>query len=425
MQMIADLHIHSKYSRATSPKMDLPHIDYWARLKGIDVIATGDFTHPAWVKEIKEKLRPAEEGLFKLQEEYQLEKAKKLGACDPRFMLETEISSIYKKDGAVRKIHNNLYAPSIEAVEKINARLNAIGNLKSDGRPILGLDAKKLLEIMLDSCEECFLVPSHVWTPWFSLFGSKSGFDSVEECFEDLSDQIFAIETGLSSDPAMNWRLSALDNITLVSNSDAHSPRKLGREVNVMECELSYPAIKKTIKEKSKKAFQKTIEFFPQEGKYHYDGHRKCGVRLSPEETKKHNGKCPQCGRPLTVGVMNRVVELADRPEGKKPAKTIPFQHLIPLEEVIADALDFGPKTKTVTSEYLNLTTSLGSEFEVLLKAPINEIKGTSSPQIAEAVKRVRTENVHIKPGYDGEYGEITIFEKGEREKARPQQKLL
>lgn len=425
MTIIADLHIHSKYSRATSSKMDLAHIDYWARLKGINVVATGDFTHPAWLKEIKEKLTPAEDGLFKLKKEYQLDKAKKLGADDPRFMLEAEISSIYKKNGKVRKIHNNIYAPSIEAVENLNARLNIIGNLKADGRPILGLDAKKLLEITLDTCPGCFLVPSHAWTPWFSLFGSKSGFDSIEECFEDLSDQIFAIETGLSSDPAMNWRLSALDNISLISNSDAHSPRKLGREVNIFDAELSYPAIKKAIKQKSQKAFKKTIEFFPQEGKYHYDGHRKCNVCFSPQETKKHKGICPQCGQPLTVGVMNRVVKLSDRPEGRKPANTIPFQHLIPLEEVIADALDFGPKTKTVTHQYLNLTSHLGPEFEVLLEAPVNEIKAISSAQIAEAVKRVRQQKVHIKPGYDGKYGEIKIFEKEEREKAKPQQKLL
>lgn len=425
MPITADLHIHSKYSRATSPKLEFPNLEYWAKRKGINVLATGDFTHPAWVAEIKEKLEPKEKGLFRLKDKHRLEKTKKLPGPNPRFILEAEISSIYKKAGETRKIHNNIYAPSIENVEKINKELSKIGNLKSDGRPILGLDARDLLEIILEVSKDNFLIPAHIWTPWFSLFGSKSGFDSIEACFEDLTDQIFAIETGLSSDPPINWRLSMLDDITLVSNSDAHSPFKLGRELNVLDTELSYRAIKKAIQKGKKDSFKETIEFFPQEGRYHYDGHRKCGVRLSPKETAKKNGRCPECGAQVTVGVMNRVEELADRPEGKKPKNTIPFRHLIPLAEIIGEALDVGPKTKTVAKEYKSLIQNLGSEFSILTETPIKEIKKYTKPIVAEGIKRVREEKVHIKPGYDGEYGEIKIFTDKEREEAQAQQRLL
>lgn len=425
MRIIADLHIHSKYSRATSPKLEFDKLEYWAKRKGINVVASGDFTHPAWFKEIKSKLKEAEQGLFKLKDEYSLKKTKELPGEKPRFLLEAEISSIYKKDGETRKIHNNVYAPSIEIVAKINERLGNIGNLESDGRPILGLDARDLLEIVLEISEDNFFIPAHIWTPWFSLFGSKSGFDSIEACFEDLSDKIFAIETGLSSDPPMNWRLTALDNITLVSNSDAHSPWKLGREMNILDSDLNYEAIKEAIKNGKKDTFKKTIEFFPQEGRYHYDGHRKCNLRFSPKETKDHKGRCPECGDQVTVGVLNRVEELADRPQGEKPEDTIPFQHLIPLAEIIGQALDVGPKTKTTKSEYDKLINKIGSEFKILTKVPLTEIKKYTKPIIAEGIKRTREENLHINPGYDGEYGEIKIFTDKEREEAQAQQKLL
>lgn len=314
MKIITDFHIHSKYARATSPNMNLENLSVWAEKKGIQVISTGDFTHPVWFKELKEKLEPAEQGLYKLK-----------GAESPtRFILTTELSCIYTKKGKGRRVHLLLFAPSLETVEKINTQLGWIGNLKSDGRPMLGIDAKEVVKITLAASPECLVVPAHIWTPWYSVFGSKSGFDSLEECFDEYTKYIYAIETGLSSDPAMNWRLSALDNITLISNSDAHSPPKIGREANVFNVEMSYGAISEAIKTKDPAKFLYTIEFFPEEGKYHYDGHRLCKVSLPPEKSKKLNNICPACGKPLTIGVLNRVEELADRPEGIKP-KGEPF----------------------------------------------------------------------------------------------------
>ncbi|MBU0476659.1 endonuclease Q family protein, partial [Patescibacteria group bacterium] len=328
MKFIADFHIHSKYSRATSPQMDLENLDKWAKIKGIKVLGTGDFTHPEWFKNLKKKLEPAESGLFKIKNK----------ESETRFILTSEISCIYSKGGKVRKIHILVFAPSFEVVEKINKQLSRIGNLKADGRPILGLDAKELAKIVLNASEDCLVVPAHLWTPWFSIFGSKSGFDSIEECFEDYSKYIFAGETGLSSDPAMNWRLSILDKITLISNSDAHSPQKIGREANVFDIEVSYSAICEAIKSKDTQKFLYTIEFFPQEGKYHYDGHRNCNICLSPKESKKYNNLCPNCGRPLTIGVLNRVDILADREDDFKSEGAIPFKSLIPLTEIIAEA---------------------------------------------------------------------------------------
>lgn len=405
MRIVADLHIHSKYSRAVSQNMDLENISFCAGKKGVQVMGTGDFTHPQWFKEIKEKLKPAEEGLFKLRE------------GETRFMLATEISSIYSKGGKTRRIHNLVFAPSIEAAERINTKLGWIGNLKSDGRPILGLDSKELLKIILDADKKCVLVPAHAWTPWFSIFGSMSGFDSIEECFDEMSTHIFAIETGLSSDPAMNWRLSALDKISLISNSDSHSLQKIGREANVFNCELSYTGIIDAIKSKDPKKFLYTIEFFPEEGKYHYDGHRDHEIFFSPEETKKNKGICPVCKKPLTIGVMHRVDDLADRKGGDKPASAIPYKNLIPLDEIIGEALSVGPKSKKVATEYENLLNNLGNEFNVLLDASYDEIKNCSSERIAEAIKRVREGKVDIRPGYDGEYGKISIFKEGEETK--------
>ncbi|KPJ55072.1 DNA helicase UvrD [Parcubacteria bacterium DG_72] len=422
MRFIADFHIHSKYSRATSKNMDLETLDKWAKIKGIKVLGTGDFTHPEWLKNLEEKLEPAEPGLFKLKKNDHLPRSK---AGATRFMLTVEISCIYSKNNRVRKIHIIIFSPSFEAVEKINAHLGWIGNLKSDGRPILGLDAKELAKIVLESCPECLIVPAHIWTPWFSLFGSRSGFDSIKECFEEYSKYIYAGETGLSSDPAMNWRISGLDKITLISNSDAHSPAKIGREANVFDAELSYQAIVQAIKKQDSSKFLFTIEFFPEEGKYHFDGHRNCNISLSPKESKKYNNICPSCKRPLTLGVLNRVEELADRPEGVKPEAKIPFKSLIPLEEIIAEALDQGTGTKAVLAEYDNLIKEFGSEFNILLNVSEDNLKAKTLAEIAEGIIRVRQGKVSLEPGYDGVFGKIHIFSQGEQKDLSKQSALF
>jgi len=400
MKFVADLHIHSKYSRATSPLMDFKSLDMWAKIKGIKVLGTGDFTHPKWIEEIKKELEPAEPGLFKLRQ----------GNSETRFILTSEISCIYSKGGKVRKIHIIIFAPSIKTVEKINKELDKVGNIDSDGRPILGLDAKELAKIVLSIDENCFIVPAHAWTPWFSVFGSKSGFDSLEECFEEYAKYIFAIETGLSSDPAMNWRLSQLDKVALISNSDAHSPQKIGREANVFDTELNYKGIIDAIKSKDKNKFLYTIEFFPEEGKYHYDGHRLCGLSLKPEESKKYNNICPRCGKTLIIGVLNRVEKLADRPEGFVPKNAIPFKSLIPLNEIIAEAVGVSLASKEVPKHYNNLIKNLGTELKILLDSTEKEIKENSLPEIAEALIKMREGKIHIEPGYDGVYGKIKIF---------------
>lgn len=415
MKFVADFHLHSRYSRATSGQMDLEGLDKWAKIKGIKVLGTGDFTHPQWSKSLREKLEPAEQGLFKIRK----------SVSETRFILTAEVSCIYSKKGKVRKIHVVLFAPSFEIVEKINAYLSHIGNLSADGRPILGLDAKELAKIALNVSPDCLVVPAHAWTPWFSIFGSKSGFDSIEECFEDYSKYIYALETGLSSDPAMNWRLSALDKISLISCSDAHSPGNLGREACVFNTEISYPAIAEAIKNKDSGKFIYTIEFFPEEGKYHYDGHRLCGISLSPKESKRYNNICPACGRPLTIGVLNRVEELADRPEGFKPENAIPFKSLIPLGEIIAESFGVLKGAKQVAREYQNLIEKFGSEFEILLNVPPEQLREASRSEIAEAVLRVREGRVSINPGYDGVYGKIKIFSDVEKESLSKQATLF
>jgi len=392
----------------------LENLDKWAKIKGIKILGTGDFTHPEWFKNLKENLMPAETGLFKL----------KNSNSETRFILTSEISCIYTKGGKVRKIHVIIFSPSLEVVEKINTQLGWIGNLKSDGRPILGLDAKELAKIVLNISDDCLIVPAHIWTPWFSIFGSKSGFDSIERCFEDYSKYIFAGETGLSSDPSMNWRLSALDGISLISNSDAHSPQKIGREANVFDTEISYQAIAEAIKSKNPQKFLYTVEFFPEEGKYHFDGHRLCETRLSPQETKKYNGTCPVCGKPLTIGVLNRVEQLADRPEGFKPEGAVPFKSLVPLAEIIADVLGLGVGTKEGEREYQNLIEKFGSEFNVLLDVAREELERITSPEIAEGIVRVREGKVIREPGYDGVYGKIKIFSR-EEEKTFSKQSTL
>ena len=413
MHFLADIHIHSCYSRATSREMNLENIFKWAQIKGITVIATGDFTHPLWFAELKKKLEPAEEGLFKLKNEFAESKLEEVPtSCrgDVRFILSAEVSSIYKKNGKVRKIHNLIYSPDFETASNINSELDKIGNLKADGRPILGLDAKELLRIVLNSGNDTMLVPAHAWTPHFSVFGASSGFDSLEECFEELTPNIHAIETGLSSDPTMNRRLSKLDNITLISNSDAHSPAKIAREANIFNSDLTYKAIKNALIEGNNNKFLGTIEFFPEEGKYHLDGHRACKKRMSPEDTKKNKNLCPVCKKKVTVGVMHRVDMLADREKNFKPENSPPYKCLIALEEIISKALEKGANTKAVQKEYMKLINALGNELKVLQKADIEEIKKVSSFKIGEAIKRVKSGNISINPGYDGEYGSIKIF---------------
>ncbi len=418
MKFIADLHIHSRFSRATSKSLNFESLYIAARKKGITVVGTGDFTHPGWLAEIKAKLVPAENGLFALKPEIARKCDGMAIVASPRpvrFLLATEISNIYKKNGRVRKVHHLVFFPTIEAVEKFNTTLSSIGNLNSDGRPILGLDSRDLLEIVLETSPGGYLVPAHIWTPWFSIFGSRSGFDSLEECFGDLSQYIFAAETGLSSDPPMNWRVSGLDGITLVSNSDAHSPQKLGREANLFDTDLSYDAIFDALKNSDPKNFSGTLEFYPEEGKYHFDGHRKCSIRLSPEETRKYNGICPKCGNPLTRGVMYRVEELADRPHGAKPKNAHPFMSIIPLAEIISEIVSAGPGTKKVLRIYDEVIAKIGPELVVLTDTPIQEIAKAGIALLPEAISRMREGKVYVQPGFDGEYGIVRVFSPEDR----------
>lgn len=418
---IADLHIHSKYSRATSRECVPEYLDLWARRKGIDLIGTGDFTHPAWREELREKLIPAEDGFFILKEEYRIKDETVPGSMRPRFVVTGEISSIYKKNGRVRKVHNLILLPGLEEAALLAKRLEAIGNLHSDGRPILGLDSRDLLEITLEACRESVFIPAHIWTPHFSLFGAFSGFDTIEECFEDLTPHVRALETGLSSDPPMNWRLSALDRFTLVSNSDAHSPSKLGREANLFNTELSYGAMVRALNEGTggdpeKRAFSGTIEFFPEEGKYHYDGHRVCKQCLTPAQAEDHSGLCPVCGGKLTIGVLHRVEQLADREEGFRLPAARPFESLIPLPEVIAASTGFGPASGKVRARYEALLTRLGPEFHILRTAPLEDIKQLAGACVAEGICRMREGRVELSPGYDGEYGKVRLLDEKEIE---------
>ncbi|MEL6358474.1 MAG: UvrD-helicase domain-containing protein, partial [Bacteroidota bacterium] len=414
MPYIADLHVHSHYSRATSKDLNLESLYQWAQIKGIDVVGTGDFTHPQWFQELQDKLVPDGNGFFRLKHPPRTPGLPGLQhqTRDVRFCLTTEISSIYKHGDRVRKNHNLLYAPDLETVAKINAELATIGNLKADGRPILGLPARDLLEIVLEASDRAYLIPAHIWTPWFSTLGSKAGYDSIEACFRDLTPHIFALETGLSSDPAMNWKLSALDRYTLVSNSDAHSPQKLGREANMFDTELAYDAMFEAIK--TQQGFLGTIEFFPEEGKYHMDGHRNCGVRLEPAITQAHKGLCPECGKPLTIGVLYRVEELADRPVPQQPPGAANFEHLIPLPEIISEIKGKGPNTKGVQQQFQKIIGQFGNEFDFLRQAPLEDIQKYLGPVYAEAIRRLRHQQVAPNPGYDGLYGTIHLFQPGE-----------
>ncbi|HHY97779.1 MAG TPA: UvrD-helicase domain-containing protein [Firmicutes bacterium] len=456
MRFIADLHVHSRYSRATSKEGDPENLFRWAGYKGVTVVGSGDFTHPAWRSELRDKLEPAEEGLYVLKPDLEAHILRE----DPilanlasnslymptspgrghgaaplvRFIITGEISTIYKKNGRTRKIHHLIILPGLDWADRLSARLEAIGNIHSDGRPILGLDSRHLLELTLEVCPEAIFIPAHIWTPHFSLFGSNSGFDTIEECYEDLVPYIAAVETGLSSDPPMNWMSSALDGFTLVSNSDAHSPKNLAREANLFDADLSYEGVrdalcaKKTAwakgdskREDSKDAeqdsnhFVGTVEFFPEEGRYHYDGHRQCHVRWHPRETQAQNGICPVCGRKVTIGVLNRVWQLADREEGIVPPAGRPYHRLIPLEELIASSLGIGVGSKLVDKQYFDVLSRIGPEISVLMDAPVEEIASVAGPLLAEAVRRVRAGNVDIEPGFDGEYGVIRVIKDEER----------
>ena len=403
-EKIIDFHIHSRYSRACSASLDLPHIAAACEQKGIDVVVTGDFTHPAWFAHIKENLTEERQGIYKLSND----------SSHTRFILGTEVSCIYSDKDATRRVHLLILAPNIKAVENINTALEVRGvNIRSDGRPIMGLSAKAVLQLVLDIDPKCMVVPAHAWTPWFAIFGSKSGYDSIEECFEELSPHIRAIETGLSSDPAMNHRLSKLDDIILISNSDAHSLDKLGREANVMQLSdlYTYDEIVGVISGKEKKKFLYTIEFYPEEGKYHFDGHAPCKVSLSPRETKANKFLCPQCKKQVTVGVLHRVEDLADRTESEiVKDRFVPHKYIVPLKEIIAAVYSVGAQSKKVAREYEGLITQVGTEFFILLHADIDRIRACAvNAQIAEAIFQMRSGNITVIPGYDGVFGIVSV----------------
>jgi len=411
MKYIADFHLHSKYSRATSRDMDIPHIAEYANYKGINIIGTSDFTHPLWLSEIKRELKEDGSGLLSY-------------ATYPKlhFILTGEISSIYTQDGKVHKVHTLIFVPDLKTAQKINERLMGIGNIYSDGRPIIGFSAKDLAQLVLDINPECLIIPAHAWTPWFSVFGSNSGFDSLEECYKELTPKIFSIETGLSSDPEMNWRLSKLDKITLISNSDAHSPGNLGREANVFEIDdnkLSFTEITDILKTKDRQRFPYTIEFYPEEGKYHFDGHRNCNLVVNPFREKYPNNLCPKCNKKLTIGVMNRVEELADRPPDYKNTEFPASKHLVPLREIIAASFAVGVNSRKVEQEYLHLIQGLGNEFKILMDLDEETLAKNMDAKIVDGIKRVRRGDIDIEPGYDGVYGKVSVFGKDAAQQAQ------
>ena len=414
MKITADLHIHSKYSRATSKDMEVRTLARYAEMKGINLLGTGDFTHPQYFSELRAALNPQGNGFFQL----------KGSESTVHFMLTAETSHIFSVQGKTKRVHMLLFAPSFEVVEKINRFLAGRGNIASDGRPIFGMHPKDLVKSCLDISPDIFFVPAHVWTPWFSVFGSASGFDSIEECFGEESKNIFAIETGLSSNPAMNWRLSKLDRITCISNSDSHSPSRIGREANVFDCAMDYREILDVIRTGDPKRFLYTVEFFPEEGKYHYDGHRDCGVVFDPKTSQEHQFLCPKCGKKLTIGVMHRVDELADRPEDFSPAGRIPFKNAVPLDEIIAGTFGKGVNTKTVKQEYDKMIRHLGPELEILLERDEETIREQADPRVAEGILNVREGRVRVEPGYDGVYGKVDAF-CGKRGSSATRQKEL
>jgi DNA helicase-2/ATP-dependent DNA helicase PcrA len=458
MEVIADLHLHSRYSRAVSQQMVIPEIAKWAVKKGINLVGTGDWTHPLWLRELKENLEEAEEGLYKLKGEgWEADSGSRSKKKEIRFLLTTEISSIYTQGGKSHRIHNLIFAPNLAVVEKINEKLRNYGvNLLSDGRPVTGISSRDLTELVMGEDKNCLVISAHAWTPWYSLYGSQSGFNSIDECYQDMSKYIYAIETGLSSSPAMNWRVEELDNRSIVSFSDAHSPQKLGREATVFEVEdLSYGNIRKAITQlsvlgsqlsdssqpvgqstgqpttdkpetenrqlKTDNRVASTIEFYPEEGKYHWSGHRNCGVKQSPEETKKLGTTCPVCGRKITVGVMHRVEELASRPANFQPAERPSFKMLVPLMEILSEVIGNGVSSQNVENEYNRLTQYFGSEFEILLKTPLEEIAKIGGEKLAEGIKKVREGDIFVDPGYDGVFGTVKIWGETKKE-AQPKQ---
>jgi DNA helicase II / ATP-dependent DNA helicase PcrA len=422
VRYVADIHIHSRFARATSRDLNAPNLHRWSALKGVTVVGTGDFTHPEWLAELKDHLVPAEPGLYRLKDELLRDvEADLYPGCrnDVRFVLSSEISLIYKKDDKTRKVHHVIVMPDFDAVDRLNARLDEIGNLKSDGRPILGLDSRDLVEICLEACEGVLFIPAHIWTPHFAALGASSGFDTLEACFGDMLSHIFTIETGLSSDPPMNWRLSMLDRYAIVSNSDAHSPQKLAREGTCLNTDLSFSGMYEALKSNDPVRLEGTLEFFPEQGKYHLDGHRKCGVRWHPSETLAADGLCPECGKKLTVGVLHRVELLADRPEGERPSKARPFESLVPLKEVIGSAMGVGPTSKRVDAVYHRLLGELGPELEILRSVPVEDIAICGEPLVAEGVRRMRVREVTAIGGFDGEYGTIQVLSADDRERLR------
>ncbi len=429
MEFVADLHIHSMYSRATAKDLHIASLAAWSCIKGVHVLGTGDFTHPVWFRQLQQTLEPAEPGFYRLQATVKRDYTRLLPdytsgeAISTRFVLTAEISCIYKKAGKVRKVHNLILVPDFESAARISARLAAIGNIESDGRPILGLDSRDLLEIVLENAPQGFLVPAHIWTPWFSIFGSKSGFDALEDCFEDLSDHIFSLETGLSSDPAMNRLVSSLDRYTLISNSDCHSPGRLGREANIFNTDFDFYSMKEAIRNpcnrEGKQQFTATIELYPEEGKYHHDGHRKCGFCCDPDTSRASGNRCPVCGKILTIGVLARVTELADREHPQYPESSPAVYSLIPLEEILSEIAGVGPNTKTVRGMYVTCVNKFGSELNILLRIPVRELARDASPLLAEAIQRMRQKRVIRKPGYDGQFGGISVFMPGEQETFR------
>jgi uncharacterized protein (TIGR00375 family) len=411
----ADLHVHSKHARATSRDADLEHLALGAAKKGVQVIGTGDFTHPAWFAEIREKLVPAEPGLFRLRpalERWCATQFAAFAAHPTRFLLEVETSTVYRQGDRTRKVHHLHYVPDFAVAERFIARLSRFGNLAADGRPTLGLDSRSLLEITLAAGEGAYLIPAHIWTPWFSALGSRSGFDSIEECYGDLAPQVFAVETGLSSDPTMNRRVSRLDRFTLVSNSDAHSPGKIGREACRFDCAPDYWRMREALR--TGRVFAGTVEFFPEEGKYHLDGHRACGVRMTPEESNQHRGVCPVCGRNLTIGVLHRLESLADRPAFSAAASAAPFRSLVPLAEVLAELHGVGPASRRVKEHHERLLCDLGPELFILEQVSLEAVGAADTPGLAEALRRLRAGEVVREAGFDGQYGVIRLFRDGE-----------
>lgn len=419
MKFICDFEIHSRYARACSKNITLEEVARWAQIKGIKLIGTGDFTHPFWYKEIKEKLEEKEPGFFSLKDQF-LARANKntdipiaIKKDAVRFLLTSEVNCIYPKNKKLRKVHHIILAPDLKTVDKINESLSWYGKLASDGRPTITLSSKNLLKIVLNANPFTLLIPAHVWTPWFGIFGSKSGYDSLEECFEEMTHYVYAIETGLSSDPEMNWRIPWLKDKAILSSSDAHSCPKIGREATCFNTEFNYNGLYQAIKSNSSSKIAYTIEFFPEEGKYHYDGHRNCNLSLSPEETMKYNDICPKCGMSLTLGVLNRVHKLGSQVITAKPVNRPPFHKIVPLEEVLSEVMALPSGSRVLRAKYFEAVQELGEEFKILIDLDIPAIADFNQ-KLAEAINKMRQGDIMIKPGYDGVFGEVRLFREEE-----------